>query len=226
MATTAERPKLSPTDMLGLDAGLSDEDRLVADTVRRLAADRVLPSLEEWYEQGTFPTRELGPEIGELGLLGMHLTGYGCAGTSATSYGVACRELEAADSGLRSFVSVQGSLAMFPIWRYGSDEQKERWLPGLARGELIGCFGLTEPHAGSDPGGMRTRAQKIDGGYRLSGSQMWITNSPIADVFVVWAKSDAHDGKIRGFVLEKGLAGLSAPKINAKLSLRASVTGE
>jgi len=223
MATTAERPKLQPTDLLGLDAQLSDEDRLIAETVRRFAGDRVLPSVEEWYEQGTFPTRELGPEIGELGLLGMHLSGYGCAGTSATSYGVACRELEAADSGLRSFVSVQGSLAMFPIWRYGSDEQKERWLPGMARGELIGCFGLTEPDSGSDPASMKTRARRDGSDWLLSGTKMWITNGGVADVAVVWARTD--DG-VRGFLVPRDAPGFTTHDIHRKHSLRASITSE
>jgi glutaryl-CoA dehydrogenase len=223
MATTAERPKVQPTDLLGLDAQLSDEDRLIAETVRRFAGDRVLPSVEEWYEQGTFPTRELGPEIGELGLLGMHLTGYGCAGTSATSYGVACRELEAADSGLRSFVSVQGSLAMFPIWKYGSDEQKERWLPGMARGELIGCFGLTEPDSGSDAASMKTRARRDGSDWVLSGTKMWITNGGVADVAVVWARTD--DG-IRGFLVPRGTPGFTTQDIHRKHSLRASITSE
>jgi glutaryl-CoA dehydrogenase len=223
MATTAERPKVQPTDLLGLDAQLSDEDRLIAETVRRFAGDRVLPAVEEWYEQGTFPTRELGPEIGELGLLGMHLTGYGCAGTSATSYGVACRELEAADSGLRSFVSVQGSLAMFPIWKYGSDEQKERWLPGMARGELIGCFGLTEPDSGSDAASMKTRARRDGSDWVLSGTKMWITNGGVADVAVVWARTD--DG-IRGFLVPRGTPGFTTQDIHRKHSLRASITSE
>jgi glutaryl-CoA dehydrogenase len=222
-APSAERPKLQPTDHLGLDAQLSDEDRLIAETVRRFAADRVLPSVEEWYEQGTFPTRELGPEIGELGLLGMHLSGYGCAGTSATSYGVACRELEAADSGLRSFVSVQGSLAMFPIWKFGSEEQKERWLPGMARGELIGCFGLTEPDSGSDPSSMKTRARRDGSDWLLSGTKMWITNGGVADVAVVWARTD--DG-IRGFLVPRDTPGFTTQDIHRKHSLRASITSE
>jgi glutaryl-CoA dehydrogenase len=223
MATTAERPRIQPTDLLGLDAQLTDEDRLIAETVRRFAGDRILPSVEEWYEQGTFPTRELGPEIGELGLLGMHLSGYGCAGASATSYGVACRELEAADSGLRSFVSVQGSLAMFPIWRYGSDEQKERWLPGMARGELIGCFGLTEPDSGSDPASMKTRARRDGSDWVLSGTKMWITNGGVADVAVVWARTD--DG-IRGFLVPRETPGFTTQDIHRKHSLRASITSE
>jgi glutaryl-CoA dehydrogenase len=222
-APSAAPSALQPTDLLGLDAQLSDEDRLIAETVRRFAADRVLPSLEEWYEQGTFPTRELGPEIGELGLLGMHLTGYGCAGTSATSYGVACRELEAADSGLRSFVSVQGSLAMFPIWKFGSDEQKERWLPGMAAGELVGCFGLTEPDSGSDPASMKTRARRDGSDWVLSGTKMWITNGGVADVAVVWARTD--DG-IRGFLVPRDAPGFTTHDIHRKHSLRASITSE
>ena len=222
-ASAPTRPKLQPTDLLGLDAQLSDEDRLIAETVRRFAGDRVLPSVEEWYEQGTFPTRDLGPEIGDLGLLGMHLTGYGCAGTSATSYGVACRELEAADSGLRSFVSVQGSLAMFPIWRYGSEEQKERWLPGMARGELIGCFGLTEPDSGSDPASMKTRARRDGSDWLLSGTKMWITNGGVADVAVVWARTD--DG-IRGFLVPRDTPGFTTQDVHRKHSLRASITSE
>jgi glutaryl-CoA dehydrogenase len=223
MSAIATRSKVRPLDPLDLDGLLSDEDRLIAETVRRFAGDRVLPSVEEWYEQGTFPTRELGPEIGELGLLGMHLTGYGCAGTSATSYGVACRELEAADSGLRSFVSVQGSLAMFPIWKYGSDEQKERWLPGMARGELIGCFGLTEPDSGSDAASMKTRARRDGSDWVLSGTKMWITNGGVADVAVVWARTD--DG-IRGFLVPGGTPGFTTQDIHRKHSLRASITSE
>ena len=182
----------------------------------------MLPEVDRWYEEGTFP-RELAPEIGELGLLGMHLTGYECAGASATSYGVACRELEAADSGLRSFVSVQGSLAMFPIWAYGSDEQKERWLPGMARGELVGCFGLTEPDAGSDPSAMKTRARRDGSDWVLNGSKMWITNGGLADVAVVWAQTD--DG-VRGFLVPRDTEGFSTNDIHRKHSLRASVTSE
>jgi glutaryl-CoA dehydrogenase len=223
MSATATRPKLRPLDPLDLDGLLSDEDRLIAETVRRFAADRVLPSVEEWYEQGTLPTRELAPAIGELGLLGMHLSGYGCAGASATSYGVACRELEAADSGLRSFVSVQGSLAMYPIWKFGSDEQKERWLPGMAAGELIGCFGLTEPDSGSDPSSMKTSAERDGSGWVLNGAKMWITNGGVADVAVVWARTD--DG-IRGFLVPRETAGFSTQDIHRKHSLRASITSE
>ncbi|MEA2286503.1 MAG: glutaryl-CoA dehydrogenase [Solirubrobacteraceae bacterium] len=220
---TTQRPALRPTDPLDLDGLLSDEDRLIAETVRRFAADRVLPEVEAWYEAGTFPARELGPEIGALGLLGMHLSGYGCAGASATSYGVACRELEAADSGLRSFVSVQGSLAMFPIWRYGSDEQKEQWLPGMASGELIGCFGLTEPDSGSDPSAMKCNARRDGSDWVLNGSKMWITNGGVADVAVVWARTG--DG-IRGFLVPRGAAGFTTQDIHRKHSLRASITSE
>jgi glutaryl-CoA dehydrogenase len=223
MSATASRPKVRPLDPLDLDGLLSDEDRLIAETVRRFAADRVLPNVEEWYEQGTLPTRELAPAIGELGLLGMHLSGYGCAGASATSYGVACRELEAADSGLRSFVSVQGSLAMFPIWKFGSDEQKERWLPGMAAGELIGCFGLTEPDSGSDPSSMKTNAKRDGSDWVLNGAKMWITNGGVADVAVVWARTD--DG-IRGFLVPRDTQGFTTQDIHRKHSLRASITSE
>jgi glutaryl-CoA dehydrogenase len=223
MATTAARSHLRPTDPLDLDGLLSDEDRLIAETVRRFAADRILPHIEEWYEQGTLPTRELAPAIGELGLLGMHLTGHGCAGTTATSYGVACRELEAADSGVRSFVSVQGSLAMFPIWKYGSDEQKERWLPGMAAGEVIGCFGLTEPDSGSDPSSMKTSARRDGGDWVLNGAKMWITNGGVADIAVVWARTDEG---VRGFIVERGTPGYTTNDIHRKHSLRASITSE
>src|SRR3954466_6855788 len=223
MSATASRPKVRPLDPLDLDGLLSDEDRLIAETVRRFATDRVLRNVEQWYEEGTLPTRELAPAIGELGLLGMHLSGYGCAGASATSYGVACRELEAADSGLRSFVSVQGSLAMYPIWKFGSDEQKERYLPGMAAGELIGCFGLTEPDAGSDPASMRTRARRDGDDWVINGTKMWITNGSMADIAVVWAATD--DG-IRGFLVPTDTPGFSTQDIHMKLSLRASVTSE
>src|SRR3954449_8834741 len=217
---------LDRLDILDLDDDLADEDRLLRDTVRKFANDRLRPHIQQWFEDGTLPARELAQEFGALGVLGMHLKGYGCQGSTASQYGLVCAEVEAVDSGLRSLASVQGSLAMYAIYAYGSEEQKQRWLPGMAHGELIGCFGLTEPDSGSDPGSMRTRAEKTANGYRLSGTKMWITNSPIADVFVVWAKSDAHGGKIHGFVLEKGLPGLSAPTIKEKLSLRASITGE
>jgi len=213
-------------DPFALDAQLTDEERLVRDTAEAYAQEKLQPRVTEAFLDEHFD-REIMSEMGELGLLGATIPeAYGGAGLNYVSYGLVARAVERVDSGYRSAMSVQSSLVMFPIHAYGSEEQKRKWLPGLARGDLIGCFGLTEPDAGSDPGGMRTRARKIDGGYSLSGSKMWITNSPIADVFVVWAKSDAHDGKIRGFLLEKGMKGLSAPKIGMKLSLRASITGE
>jgi glutaryl-CoA dehydrogenase len=220
--TSTTTPASSARDFLNLERELSDEDRLLAETIRRFAADRVLPHVAEWYEEGRLP-RELGGELGRLGLLGMHLEGYGCAGASAVSYGVACRELEAVDSGLRSFVSVQGSLAMFPIWKYGSEEQKQEWLPRMAAGEAIGCFGLTEPDAGSDPSGMKTNARLDGNEWVLNGSKMWITNGGIADVAVVWAKTD--DG-VRGFVVPRSTPGFSTQDIHRKLSLRASITSE
>jgi glutaryl-CoA dehydrogenase len=219
--TTVASP-LGAGDFLGLDRELSDEDRLLAETIRRFAGDRVLPHLGAWYEEGRLP-KELGRELGDLGLLGMHLQGYGCAGASAVSYGVACRELEAVDSGLRSFVSVQGSLAMFPIWKFGSEEQRQEWLPRMAAGEAIGCFGLTEPDAGSDPSGMKTTARRDGDDWLLNGSKMWITNGGIADVAVVWARTD--DG-LRGFVVPRGTRGFSTQDIHRKLSLRASITSE
>jgi glutaryl-CoA dehydrogenase len=215
-------PALSAADFLGVNKLLSHEDQLLAETIQRFAADRVLPEIEDWYMEGRLP-RELGGELGRLGLLGMHLQGYGCAGASAVSYGVACRELEAVDSGLRSFVSVQGSLAMFPIWKYGSEEQKQEWLPRMAAGEAIGCFGLTEPDAGSDPSGMKTNARRVGDDWVLNGSKMWITNGGIADVAVVWAKTD--DG-VRGFIVPRGTPGFSTQDIHRKLSLRASITSE
>ncbi|MFD1547148.1 acyl-CoA dehydrogenase family protein [Nonomuraea guangzhouensis] len=208
-------------DLLRLDDRLDGDQRLIRDTVKSFVADHVLPYVGDWFEEGTFPARELAPALGSLGLLGMHLEGYGCAGTDAISYGVACRELEAGDSGLRSFVSVQGSLAMFPIWRYGSSEQKEQWLPAMAAGEAIGCFGLTEPDHGSDPANMRTYAKRDGSDWILNGSKMWITNGSIADVAVVWAQTDEG---IRGFVVPTDTPGFSAPEIHKKLSLRASVT--
>jgi len=216
-------PAIKPSDFLAIDALLSDEERDIRDTVRRFVDERVTPYVGDWFEQGTIPV-ELAPQLGKLGLLGMHLEGYGCAGASATAYGLACMELEAGDSGVRSLVSVQGSLAMFAIHRWGSEEQKREWLPRMATGEAIGCFGLTEPDAGSDPGSMRTRARRDRGGdWILNGSKMWITNGSIAEVAVVWAQTD--DG-IRGFLVPRGTPGFSAPQIHKKLSLRASVTSE
>jgi glutaryl-CoA dehydrogenase len=212
----------SATDLYNVDHLLSEEERMVRDTVRQFVRDRVLPIIDEHFEAGTFP-RQLIPEIAELGLLGMHLEGYGCAGLSAVCYGLACQELEAGDSGLRSFVSVQGSLAMFPIFAYGSEEQKQHWLPRMARGEAIGCFGLTEPDSGSDPGSMRTNARRDGDSYILNGTKMWITNGGIADVAVVWARSD--DG-VRGFIVERGTPGFTTSDVHHKLSLRASVTSE
>jgi glutaryl-CoA dehydrogenase len=208
-----------------LEDQLGEEERMIRDTARAYAQDKLAPRIREAYAK-EHTDRAIFDEMGALGLLGATLPEeYGGVGASYVSYGLVAREIERVDSGYRSMMSVQSSLVMFPIHAYGSDEQRARYLPRLASGELIGCFGLTEPEAGSDPGGMRTRAEKIDGGYRLTGEKIWITNSPIADVFVIWAKSDAHDGKIRGFVLEKGMKGLSAPKIEEKLSLRASITG-
>ena len=212
-------------DPLLLDQQLGEEEIMIRDTARAYAQDKLAPRIREAYAN-EHTDRAIFDEMGELGLLGATLPEqFGGVGANYVSYGLVAREIERVDSGYRSMMSVQSSLVMFPIHAYGSEDQRMRWLPRLASGELVGCFGLTEPEAGSDPGGMRTRAEKIDGGYRLSGEKMWITNSPIADIFVVWAKSDAHDGKIRGFVLEKGMKGLSAPKIEEKLSLRASITG-
>ena len=210
------------TDLLHIDDELTSEERLVRDTVRAFAAERIMPYIADWFEAGTLP-RELAPELGKLGLLGMHLTGYGCAGMGPVAYGVTCREMEAADSGLRSLVSVQGSLAMFPIWKYGSEEQKQEWLPRMAAGEAIGCFGLTEPDHGSDPSGMRTHAKQDGGDWVLSGTKMWITNGSIADIAVVWAST--ADG-IRGFLVPRAARGFTTRNIHKKLSLRASVTSE
>jgi glutaryl-CoA dehydrogenase len=209
-----------------LDEQLFDEERLIRDTARAYAQEKLLPRVIEAYrEEKTEP--RIFREMGELGLLGLTLPQeFGCAGASYVAYGLVAREVERVDSGYRSMMSVQSSLVMYPIWAYGDDGQRRQYLPKLASGEWVGCFGLTEPDAGSDPAGMATRAERIDGGYRLTGSKTWISNAPIADVFVVWARSAAHDGAIRGFVLEKGSRGLSAPKIGGKLSLRASVTGE
>lgn len=213
---------VDPHDLLQISRLLSPEERLVQDTARRFVVDRVLPGIADWYDQGVFP-RELVREMGELGLLGMHLDGYGCAGTSGVSYGLACMEMEAGDSGFRSFVSVQGSLAMFPIWAFGSEEHKQEWLPRMAAGEAIGCFGLTEADSGSDPSSMRTNARMVNGDWVLNGSKMWITNGGIADVAVVWARTD--DG-VRGFVVPTGTPGFTSNDIHKKSSLRASVTSE
>ena len=222
----AEMGRFDWQDPFAIDAQLTDEERMVRDSARQYARERLLPRVTRAYLDEDFD-REIMREMGQLGLLGATIPEeYGGAGLGYVSYGLVAREVEAVDSGYRSAMSVQSSLVMHPINAYGTEEQKRKYLPKLASGEWVGCFGLTEPDAGSDPGGMRTRAEKIDGGYRLTGTKMWITNSPIADVFVVWAKSDAHGGGIKGFVLEKGMAGLSAPKIEGKLSLRASITGE
>ncbi|MFI6065186.1 acyl-CoA dehydrogenase family protein [Micromonospora sp. NPDC051227] len=210
-------------DLLDLDPSLSEEERQIRDVVRQLVDDRVRPHVADWYEDGKVPARELAREFGRLGLLGMHLTGYGCAGASAVAYGLACQELEAGDSGLRSLVSVQGSLAMYAIWRYGSEEQKQRWLPSMATGEVIGCFGLTEPDHGSDPASMATRARRDGDDWVLTGGKMWITNAPIADVAVIWARTDEG---VRGFAVPMDTPGVTAREIRRKMSLRASVTGE
>ena len=223
--TATERERVAaphPTDFLNVDALLSDEERLVRDTVRAFVRKRVLPNVARWFEEGILPL-ELSRELGELGLLGMHLEGYGCPGASAVAYGLACMELEAGDTGVRSFASVQGSLAMFAIHHWGSEEQKREWLPRMARGEAIGCFGLTEADFGSNPAGMRTSARRDGDDWVLNGTKMWITNGGIADVAVVWARSD--DG-IRGFVVPTATKGFSTAKIEHKLSLRASVTSE
>ncbi|MCF0096518.1 acyl-CoA dehydrogenase family protein [Micromonospora sp. NPDC049114] len=214
---------MTALDLLDLDPSLSEEERQIRDVVRQLVDERVRPHVAEWYEQGRVPARELAREFGKLGLLGMHLTGYGCAGASAVAYGLACQELEAGDSGLRSLVSVQGSLAMYAIWRYGSEEQKQRWLPAMATGEAIGCFGLTEPDHGSDPASMTTRARRDGDDWMLTGAKMWITNAPIADVAVIWARTDEG---VRGFAVPMDTPGVTAREISRKMSLRASVTGE
>jgi glutaryl-CoA dehydrogenase len=213
---------LDPLDYLGIGKLLSQEEREVQTAVRAFAAEQILPGVSDWFERGEFPLA-VGKGLADLGLLGMHLEGYGCAGASAVAYGLACLELEYADSGFRSFVSVQGSLCMFPIHRFGSEEQRERWLPPMARGEVIGCFGLTEPDVGSDPGRMRTAARKDGDGWVLSGTKMWITNGGIADLAIVWARTDEG---IRGFLVPTDSPGFSARDIHRKLSLRASVTSE
>ncbi|CAM5585813.1 acyl-CoA dehydrogenase family protein [Streptomyces pilosus] len=224
MSASAKLPPFDPADPLGLDDLLEPEDLAVRDTVRDWAADRVLPYVADWYEKGELPgIRELARELGGIGALGMSLDGYGCAGASAVQYGLACLELEAADSGIRSLVSVQGSLAMYAIHRFGSEEQKRQWLPRMASGEVIGCFGLTEPDIGSDPGSMRTHARRDGTDWVLNGRKMWITNGSVAGVAVVWARTDEG---IRGFAVPTDSAGFSAPEIRHKWSLRASVTSE
>ena len=218
-----------PADLLSIDATLSDTERDIRAATRQLVDDLVRPHIAGWYADGALPARQLAAQFGEAGLLGMHLDGYGCAGASAVEYGLACLELEAGDSGIRSLVSVQGSLAMFPIHRYGSDEQKDRWLPGMAAGELLGCFGLTEPDSGSDPSSMTTRATRTADGYRLNGVKMWITNGTVADVAVVWAKTvDDESGRevVRGFLVPTDTPGFQAREVLGKLSLRASATAE
>jgi glutaryl-CoA dehydrogenase len=232
-ALARSKPKSKPAeaqfrwdDPLLFEEELSDDERMIRDAARQYAQERLMPRVIEAYREEK-TDRSIFNEMGELGLLGVTIPEeYGGAGASYVAYGLVAREVERVDSGYRSMMSVQSSLVMHPIYAYGDETQRKKYLPKLASGEWVGCFGLTEPDAGSDPGGMKTRAEKIDGGYRLHGTKMWISNAPIADVFVVWAKSAAHDGQIRGFVLEKGLKGLSAPKIGGKLSLRASITGE
>ena len=223
MAQGRKWQTLNWQDPFGLEQQLTDEQRMVRDSARQYAQGKLQPRVQSAFrKEDTDPS--IFREMGELGLLGSTIEGYGCPGVDYISYGLVAREIESVDSGYRSMMSVQSSLVMYPIYAYGSEEQREKYLPKLATGEWIGCFGLTEPDHGSDPGGMLTRAKSVDGGYSISGAKMWISNSPIADVFVVWAKTD--DGKIRGFILEKGMQGLSAPKIEGKLALRASVTGE
>ncbi|HVM11276.1 MAG TPA: acyl-CoA dehydrogenase family protein [Actinomycetota bacterium] len=223
MTQVSSRPQVDPRDLLALDHLLSDEEKAVRNTVREWVGSRVLPEIAEWFERGEIPSQQLAKELGSMGLLGMHLEGYGTAGASAVMYGLACLELEAGDSGIRSLVSVQGSLAMFPIWAYGSEEQKQEWLPRMAAGEAIGCFGLTEPDYGSNPAGMRTFARRDGDDWILSGTKMWITNGGVADIAVVWAQTD--DG-IRGFLVPRGVDGFTTKDIERKLSLRASVTSE
>ncbi|MCZ0738029.1 acyl-CoA dehydrogenase [Phreatobacter sp. AB_2022a] len=224
-----DRPELAEfswDDALQLNGQLTEDERLIRDAARSYAQEKLLPRVADMYlEEKT--DRSIFNEMGEMGFLGPTVPEeYGGAGANYVSYGLVAREIERVDSGFRSMMSVQSSLVMYPIYAYGSEEQRKKYLPKLASGEWVGCFGLTEPDAGSDPAGMKTRAEKVADGYRLTGSKMWISNSPIADVFVVWAKSAAHDNKIRGFVLEKGMKGLTAPKVGGKLSLRASITGE
>src|SRR5919205_2469819 len=215
--------QLNPFDYLDTDWLLSDEEKLIRDNVRSFVRKEVLPHVGDWFDKAELPARELAKQFGDLGLLGMHLTGYGCAGASPMSYGLAIMELEAGDSGIRSLVSVQGSLAMYAIWKYGSEEQKEQWLPGMAAGELIGCFGLTEPDSGSDPAAMKTSARRAGGDWVLNGTKMWITNGGLADVAVVWARTEEG---VRGFLVPRGTKGFTTQDIHRKFSLRASVTSE
>ena len=215
--------KPDPRDFLGIDSLLSEEERLLRDTVREFVDKEIKPTVADWWDEGVIPHEDLARKFGELGMLGMHLEGYGCAGTSATSYGLASLELEAGDSGIRSFVSVQGSLAMFPIWKFGSEEQKQTWLPRMAKGEVIGCFGLTEADSGSDPAAMRTNARKDGSDWIINGSKMWITNGSVADIAIVWARTD---GGVRGFIVPTDTPGFTAQDIKKKASLRASVTSE
>ncbi|HEX6221713.1 MAG TPA: acyl-CoA dehydrogenase family protein, partial [Acidimicrobiia bacterium] len=216
-----DRP--DPHDFLGISSLLSEEERLLRDTVRDFVDKEIKPNVAGWWDEGVIPHEDLARKFGELGMLGMHLEGYGCAGTSATSYGLASLELEAGDSGIRSFVSVQGSLAMFPIWKFGSEEQKQTWLPRMAKGEVIGCFGLTEPDSGSDPAAMRTSARRDGSDWIINGSKMWITNGSVADIAIVWARTD--DG-VRGFIVPTDTPGFTSHDIKKKASLRASVTSE
>jgi glutaryl-CoA dehydrogenase len=213
----------APLDLIDVDHLHSDEELEIRRVVRKLVDDRVRPYVAEWYESGTLPARDLAKDFGALGLLGMHLTGYGCPGASAVAYGLACLELEAGDSGIRSLVSVQGSLAMYAIWKFGSEEQRTEWLPRMATGDAIGCFGLTEPDHGSDPGSMRTRARRDGDDWILHGGKMWITNAPVADIAVIWARTD--DG-IAGFAVPMDSPGVSVREVTHKMSLRASLTGE
>jgi glutaryl-CoA dehydrogenase len=226
VSTAAAPPEIRPKDFLGIDRLLSDEERDMRDSVRAFVVNEVVPHVGDWFEAAEVPVGELAPALGKLGVLGMHLTGYGCAGASATAYGLACLELEAGDSGIRSLVSVQGSLAMYAIWRWGSEEQKQEWLPRMAAGEAIGCFGLTEPDAGSDPGAMRTRARRDGDDWILHGQKMWITNGSVSDVAVVWAMTNEEPSTLRGFLVPKGTPGFTTQDIHKKLSLRASVTSE
>jgi glutaryl-CoA dehydrogenase len=226
VSTAAAPPEIRPKDFLGIDRLLSDEERDMRDSVRAFVVNEVVPHVGDWFEAAEVPVGELAPALGKLGVLGMHLTGYGCAGASATAYGLACLELEAGDSGIRSLVSVQGSLAMYAIWRWGSEEQKQEWLPRMAAGEAIGCFGLTEPDAGSDPGAMRTRARRDGDDWILHGQKMWITNGSVSDVAVVWAMTSSEPSTLRGFLVPKGTPGFTTQDIHKKLSLRASVTSE